>query len=308
VTRRSPPPGRVALVTGTSKGIGEACVRRLATAGWHVYAGVRGEADAERWRGEGAHNIVPLLLDVTDAAAIEAAARFIGEQRGDGGLDAVINNAGAAFAGPLEILPIAALRHQLEVNVIGQIAVTQAVLPLIRAARGRIIFMSSTSGRSALPLMGAYAASKFALEAAADALRVELRPWRIPVTLIEPGVIETPIWQTSLRRAQQYLAEPRADAGDLYGRILAGLERRVARGIRGLPADAVARVVERALNARRPRARYVMGRGARARLFAENVLPTRWRDALVAYGLKRTLGSGARDFAEEDAERSDRAR
>jgi NAD(P)-dependent dehydrogenase (short-subunit alcohol dehydrogenase family) len=275
------------LVTGASKGIGEAVVQRLAAAGRRVYAAVRSEADYERWRRNPGSGVTPLRFDVTDTAAIASAAERVAAECGESGLDALVNNAGVAFAGPLEFLPLDVLRRQLEINVIGQVAVTQAFLPLIRRATGRIVFISSVSGRSALPFTGAYAASKFALEAAADALRVELRPWRIRVVLIEPGVIETPIWETSMRAALDYSGELPPEAAKYYGDVLAALARRVAAGVRGLPADAVARVVEGALARHRPKERYVVGRDARARLLVEKLLPTRMRDALVGAGVRR---------------------
>ena len=175
---------RSVLVTGASRGIGEATVLRLARAGWCVFAGVRRDEDGAALRSAGGA-IVPVRLDVTDEAQIAAAAATIAEHaRGE--LHGVVNNAGIAVAAPLEYLPVQELRRQLEVNVLGQVAVTQALLPMLRRAQGRIVFVSSVSGRSALPFTGPYAASKHALEALADAWRVELLPWGLHVALIEP--------------------------------------------------------------------------------------------------------------------------
>jgi NAD(P)-dependent dehydrogenase (short-subunit alcohol dehydrogenase family) len=231
------------------------------------------------------------LLDVTDSESIEAAAaetrRALAERR-ETGLAALVNNAGVAIAGPLEFLPLDAIRDQLEINVVGQIAVTQAFLPLLRAARGRVLFVSSIAGRSAMPFVGAYSASKFALEAVADALRVELDPWRIPVVLIEPGVIETPIWETALAAAQRNLDRMPPATFELYGGALNALQSKMGAGVKGLTPDAVARVIERVLIAPRPRARYVVGNAARARLLLEH-LPVRWRDAVVSAGVRRLL-------------------
>jgi NAD(P)-dependent dehydrogenase (short-subunit alcohol dehydrogenase family) len=274
------------LVTGAAKGIGQACVTHLRARGWHVLAGVRSEQDADALQGAG---VTPLLLDVTDADSIAKAAERAAGQLGGRGLDALVNNAGIAIAGPLEFLPIDALRLQLEVNVTGQIATTQAFLPLLRQARGRILFISSIAGRSALPFVGAYSASKFALEAAADALRIELAEWNLPVVLIEPGVIRTPIWETARNAARQNIAAMPAAAIDYYGKTLGAMEKRMEQGLGGLPATAVAKVVERALTARRPAPRYLIGRAARARLLLE-ALPDRARDAILKAGMRRLVG------------------
>ncbi len=177
-------------------------------------------------------------------------------------LDALVNNAGIAVAAPLEFLPPAELRTQLEVNVVGQVAVTQAVLPALRRARGRIVFIGSVSGRSALPFMGPYAASKHALEAVADSLRVELAPWGIGVTIVEPGTIRTPMWARGGQRAGELAEQAGERAAELYGERAAAFRRIAAeRGASGAPAEAVAAVVERALTAKR--AARAGARGAR---------------------------------------------
>ena len=276
------------LITGASKGIGEACALRLASEGYRVFAGVRRDADGAALVSRARAGIVPLRIDVTNQDAIAAAAARIDREVGERGLDALVNNAGVAVAGPLEFLPLDELRRQLEINVTGQIAVTQACLPLLRRARahtadkaGRIVFMSSIAGRSSLPFMGAYAASKFALEAAADALRVELRPSGIMVSLVEPGVIATPIWQTSRDAAEANLKQMPANLEQYYGRAMNALRTRVD-SIGGLPPDRVADVVTHAVAARRPRIRYVVGRDARLRILMQAVLPDRLRDWLVA--------------------------
>ena len=277
---------RWGLVTGTSTGIGRACVDRLVAAGWQVYAGVRKPADAAALSTAHGERVVPLEFDLTDLAAVrEAGARVVAE-RGEGGLQGVVNNAGIAVAGPLEFLPPEELRRQLDVNVVGQVAVTQAVLPALRRGGGRIVLVGSIAGRSALPFTGAYSASKFALEAIADSWRIELAPWHLPVVMIEPGVIATPIWDTAARHATAILERLPPQVQEYYGEALAGMRRRAARGMGGLPAAAVAAAVERALTARRPRARYVIGRDARTRVWLQR-LPTRLRDRLVLAGVKR---------------------
>ena len=198
------PAPRTVVVTGSSSGIGEACALRLVAAGWRVYGGVRSPEAGELLRGRG---IEPLELDVTNAEQIAAAAETVGDS-----LDGLVDNAGIAIAAPLELVPVEELRHQLEVNVIGQVAVTQAFLPALRRSRGRIVLMGSIGGRSALPFLGPYAASKHALEAIADSLRVELRPWGIAVAIVEPASIKSGIWAKGASRADEMRAELPDDA------------------------------------------------------------------------------------------------
>jgi NAD(P)-dependent dehydrogenase (short-subunit alcohol dehydrogenase family) len=261
---------QTALVTGASSGIGEASALRLARAGWRVFAGVRREEDADRLA---AARIEPVLLDITDTSSVAAARVRLGERP----LAGLVNNAGIAVAAPLEFLPLDELRRQLEVNLVGQVAVTQAFLPHLRRARGRIVNVGSIAGRSALPFLGAYAASKHALEAVTDALRIELRPFGIEVVIVEPGTIATPIWRKGAEAFQRIAAEPDVMA-DLYGARLAAFRgAAAAAGRRGEPPDEVAKVVEHALTARRPKTRYVVGRDARRRARVER-LPDRLRD------------------------------
>jgi NAD(P)-dependent dehydrogenase (short-subunit alcohol dehydrogenase family) len=258
---------RTALVTGASSGIGEACAARLARSGWRVLAGVRRPGEAP----EGTEEVG---LDVTDAGQIEAATEGVEE------LHALVNNAGIAIAMPLEFVPLDELRHQLEVNLVGQVAVTQAFLPALRRARGRIVFVGSIAGKSALPFLGPYAASKHALEAVADSLRLELRPWGIGVSIVEPGSIKTPIWSRGAEKADELLAADDRGAAELYGDRVAAFRRVAAkRGAGGAPAEKVAEVVESALTAERPRARYLVGKDARIRAGVER-LPDRARDRL----------------------------
>ncbi|HEY0671600.1 MAG TPA: SDR family oxidoreductase [Longimicrobiales bacterium] len=275
------------LVTGSAKGIGAAVTQRLVELGFFVYAGVRRDEDAATWRSLSATAVQAVLLDVSDEASIASAARQIQATLGARQLAGLVNNAGIAVAGPLEFLPIRELRRQLEVNVIGQIAVTQAMLPMLRTARGRIVNIGSISGRSALPLTGAYAASKFALEALTDALRVELMPAGIEVSIVEPGVIATPIWETSLKSADVMMREMPKAAFDYYGRIIDAVRNRaVSGGTTGLPPRVVADAVAHALTARRPRTRYLVGRDARLRMLFQR-LPDRVRDRIIARRLAK---------------------
>ena len=275
-------------MTGASKGIGRACALRLARAGFRVYAGIRVHADGDALRAEGGRNVVPLHIDVTDEMTISAAVAFVTSDLGTGALSGLVNNAGLAIAGPLEFLPLAELRRQLEVNVIGQVAMAQAALPLLRKSRGRIVNMGSIAGRSALPLTGAYAASKHALEAITDSMRVELMPFGVDVIIIEPGVVTTPIWETSLAAADKVLSRLPPQVMQYYGVMIERAKARALGGTaRGLPADAVARVVEHALTARHPRTRYMVGRDARVRAWFQR-LPDRWRDRIIARQLARS--------------------
>jgi NAD(P)-dependent dehydrogenase (short-subunit alcohol dehydrogenase family) len=263
---------RIVLITGASSGIGAACAVRLARAGWSVFAGVRSEGAAPVGTTE-------VLLDVTDCEAIDRAVSIVG-----GRLDGLVDNAGIAVAAPLEHLPLDELRRQLEVNLVGQVAVTQAFLPAVRAARGRVVLIGSIAGTSALPFLGPYAISKFALEAFADSLRVELAPDGIHVSIVRPGTIATPIWGKPQPIADALTPE----ALERYGSRLAALRSfAAARAAKAAPADSVARVVEHALTARRPRARYLVGRDARIRAAIER-LPDRLRDRVVSQTL---LGS-----------------
>jgi NAD(P)-dependent dehydrogenase (short-subunit alcohol dehydrogenase family) len=267
---------RAVLVTGASSGIGYASALRLAGSGWRVFGGVRSEEDAERLRGPG---VEPLQLDVTDSEAIAAAAEVVG-----GELCGLVDNAGIAIAAPLELVPLDELRRQLEVNVVGQVAVLQAFLPALRRSQGRVVLMGSVGGRSALPFLGPYAASKHALEAIADSLRVELAPWGIRVSIVEPASVKTAIWTKGAAQADVIRAAISHDRDELYA---ARIERFRAVALKrgpGIDADVVAQAVEHALSASRPKARYLVGRDAHIRAWIER-LPTRLRDRVIAKAL-----------------------
>jgi NAD(P)-dependent dehydrogenase (short-subunit alcohol dehydrogenase family) len=258
---------RTALVTGASSGIGEACALRLRRSGWRVLAGVRKAGDAPAGTEE-------VVLDVTDAEQVRAAAEGIDELHG------LVNNAGIAVAAPLELLPLDELRRQLEVNVLGQVAVTQALLPHLRRTQGRVVFIGSIAGRSAVPFLGPYAASKHALEAIADSLRMELRPWSIHVSIVEPGTIATPIWTKGAATADDIQSQvPDASLGLYRDRMAAFRKAAAAAGRRGESPDRVAEVIEHALRAERPKTRYLVGRDAKLRAGFER-LPDRLRDRI----------------------------
>ncbi len=279
----------LALISGASTGIGRATALRLAAGGWTVLAGVRDPAAGESLAAEGpAGKIVPLALEVTDQAQIEAAVGLVGEHAarvGSAGLDALINNAGIGIGGPLEILSDADLRRQFDVNVFGHMAVTRAMLPALRQARGRLIFISSIGGRVAMGFTAPYAASKHAIEAFADALRVELYSSHIQVALIEPGSVSTPIWDKGRSEADRIQIPPELQGA--YGKVPAAIDKVLAdTASRGVPPEQVAETIAGALAAKRMRSRYLVGRDARAMLTAKRLLPDHVFDRLA----RRVLG------------------
>lgn len=275
-------PTKAVVVTGASTGIGQSCALYLDRLGFMVFAGVRKQADADTLQQKGSERLSPVFIDVTKADTIASAVQTVAAVVKEVGLVGLINNAGVAIGGPLEFVPIAELRTQLEVNVVGQIAVTQAFLPLLRQGQGRVINMSSISGRVAMPFMGPYAGSKFALEALTDSLRVELKPWGIKVVSIQPGAIVTPIWEKSVTRAEQLLNKFPVEADSLYGPPLAALRRAVLKtGQNGILAVEVAKVVAQALTAKRPKTRYLVGRDAKMAAVLVKLIPDRLRDWLI---------------------------
>jgi len=264
------------LVTGASSGIGEATALHLKELGFDPVGAVRKDADAERLESRGVRTV---KLDVTDADSIAAARASLG----DAPLTGLVNNAGVAVAAPLEFLPVDQLRRQLEINLIGQIAVTQQFLPALRAGRGRIVNVSSIGGRLALPLVGAYAASKFALEGISDSLRRELVPHGVDVILIEPGGVKTPIWRKGNETADQIQAGLPPEAEQLYGPMVEALRRESTRIAErsGMEPRAVAEVIGKALSADKPRTRYLVGRDAKVRARMAKVMPDRMMDRAI---------------------------
>jgi NAD(P)-dependent dehydrogenase (short-subunit alcohol dehydrogenase family) len=274
---------RYVVVTGASKGIGRATALLLDKHGFTVFAGVRNPADGQALQKEASSRLKPIQLDVTDAGQIKAAADEVAQIVGSEGLAGLVNNAGVAVGAPLEFIPIDEMRWQLEVNVVGQVAVTQAFLALIREARGRIVNVSSIGGRIAGPTIGAYHASKFALEAITDTLRSELNPWGIEVISIEPGGVRTPIWESSTAHASQIIAKMPPQFHKLYPGMAAAAKKLAANSTTGgIPPEKVAEVIERAMTTPRPKTRYLVGPDAR---FVGTIiarLPDRIRDRLFA--------------------------
>jgi NAD(P)-dependent dehydrogenase (short-subunit alcohol dehydrogenase family) len=273
------------LITGASRGIGRTAALWLAARGWDVLAGVRDPSAAPTDKevtpvGARVGTITPVTLDITDPEQVKRLDAALPAH-----LDAVVNNAGIVVAGPVEAVGPDELRRQFEVNVIGQTAVTQAVLPRLRSTRGRVVFVSSVSGRIATPMFGPYSASKFALEAMADALRMEVAPWGIRVALIEPAQTDTDMWHHAEDELDSAVAGLDPAHRTLYARHIEGFRRTIPRSMKAAsPAEGVAAAIEQALTARRPRARYVVGRDARIQALLGGLTPTPLLDRVLSLG------------------------
>ena len=271
---------RTVLVTGCSSGFGRATALYLLRRNWRVIGTVRRETDAERLRAEAASQAAHLrvvIADITQADDVAGLARVVKAEAPQ--LHGLVNNAGTAFPAPLELLPIDEFRAQLELNLVAHLAVTQAVMPALKAARGTIINVSSVGGRIATPLLGAYNSSKFALEALSDVLRLELIPFGIRVAVIEPGASPTEIWKTSAGRTPG--ADGRAD-GAPYAKLIEGIQAFAmnARTV-GFPPELFAQTVERILESPNPKPRYALPGDIRMRLFLRKILSDRMMDRLI---------------------------
>ncbi|MEQ3552844.1 SDR family oxidoreductase [Pseudonocardia nematodicida] len=265
------------LVTGASSGLGRCCALMLARSGYTVLAGVRRDEDGEQVAAAAAPGTVrPLRFDVTDADSVRDAAAQADRL---GGVWGLVNNAGICVSAPMECLPVDELRRQLEINVVGQVAVTQALLPQLRGHRGRIVNVTSGLGSLAVPYMGAYAMAQFAKEAMSDALRRELVPHGVRVAVVQPGAILTPIWDKLENTADDVLAR-NPDVADTYRTVFTRFVRSNTQGARdsATTPDDVARAVLRALSARRPRTRYPVGPDARSAVRLSRLLPDRLLD------------------------------
>lgn len=286
---------RHALVTGASTGNGHATALRLAGGGFHVFGTVRKDADAEALRRAG---VTPLLLDVTEADRIKAAAAAVAEHTTR--LDVLVNNAGIGLVAPMEVVPLDAVRFTYEVNVFGQIAVTQALLPLLRRAAGTIVMIGSVGDRITIPFGGPLTSSKYAIRSLSDALRIELAPWGVKVVLVEPGSIRTPtIDKTLPEDTAKVLAGYGPDAERLYGDAYAAMAARFRRRERaGDDPEVVADTIAHAVASRRPRAYYLTGKDSRALAIVAKLPPAlldrvkRRLFGLPAPGSLRSVGDG----------------
>lgn len=281
---------KAVLVTGASSGLGRAAATHLSDLGYRVFAGVRSSTSATELANVAATagELIPVMIDVTDADSIAEAGAVVERQCADIGLWAVVNNAGTALSAPLECVPIDVLRSHLETNLVGTLAITQQFLPFLRGSKGRIVNISSGIGSVAPPYMGAYAASQFAKEGMSDALRRELRPLGVSVSVIQPGAINTPIWAKMRESADKVLANAPGDVADAYrDQFTAFLEFNEARAgeAKTTPADFAATVAA-ALAARRPRVRYRVGADSRSTALARRLVPDSMMDRVFAAVLK----------------------
>jgi NAD(P)-dependent dehydrogenase (short-subunit alcohol dehydrogenase family) len=278
------------LITGSSSGIGRACALLLDRLGYLVFAGVRKPEAGEQLRLEASERLSPVLLDITDPSHITRAVDVVRTSlRSELPLKGIVNNAGVSMAGPTELFPIDMVRRHLEVNLIGHIAVTQAFLPIIRKGRGRIINIGSAAGRFALPFFSAYAASKFGLVGFTDSLRRELRPWGIPVSILELGTVDTPMWDKTAADTLELDATYPAEVKELYQVSLPAMAKVMENGRRrALTPGAVAELVRQVLEAPRPKTRYRMGPGTRMSPLA-SLIPDRFTDWVIAKVLAQKL-------------------
>jgi len=269
---------RHVLVTGTSSGIGEATALRLDQAGMRVFAGVRNLADGKALVAKASGRLHPVQCDITDGSSISAAVQEVADLVGDDGLWGLVNNAGAGYPGPMETISMADLQAQLDVNLIGHVRVTQALLPLVRAAAGRLVFVGSIGGRIAFPFAGPYHMTKFAMEALADVWRQELHPDSIQVSLIEPGVMSTSIWGKAGERVDALLAS-QDPALDRYRERLQKFRDSLESGdSHGSSPGDVAKAIEKALTSRRPATRYPVGLPSQVVTRVAPVVPDRLLD------------------------------
>jgi NAD(P)-dependent dehydrogenase (short-subunit alcohol dehydrogenase family) len=277
---------RTVVITGAGSGIGAATTVRLDEEGWRVFACVHDEHGGEVLDRQTSERVTVLPVDVTKASSIKAAAAEVDLALGSDGLQALVDNAGIAVAGPLETLPIESLRHQLEVNVIGQVAVTQQFLPMLRrATRARVVFVGSIGGRIATGFAGAYHASKYAMEAVADAWRQELLPDGIDVVIVEPGPLATPIWSKAAKTLDSL------PASAIYDERIAALRDVLVRRGKDSPSPQEAvDLILHAVSADRPRTRYANGVTATVLPKVRRLIPDRLFDRLA---LRVTTKSGA---------------
>lgn len=270
---------RNVVITGASRGIGRACALELDRLGFRVFAGVRTMADAVALKQKASSSLTPILIDITDQQSIQSASDVVYSATTETGLNGLVNNAGIAVAGPLEFMPIDELRRQFEVNVIGQIAVTQSFLPLLRKGTGRIVNIGSMEGLMAMPFVGPYCSSKFAMEALTDSLRMELKPWSISVSIVEPSIVRTQVLENSIKAAEDIVQAMPERAYDLYAPSIHAARELADKIVKSaMPPDEVIKAIIHALTAKKAKTRYIVGRQAKLAAIAGRLLPDRLRD------------------------------
>lgn len=279
------------VVSGASTGIGRATARMLAEAGFTVWAGVRKEADRVALTSGRVRGVV---LDVTDSGQIRALAERVRAEAG-GRLDGLVSNAGIFVGGPVEGVSMAQWRRQFDVNFFGMVELTQAMLPFLRAARGRVVNTSSIGGLATMATMGVYQSSKYAVESFSDALRMELAPLGVHVSILEPGAIRTEIMGKTMTDVSRTLAEMSPEQRAVYGPMTeAALDIAPVFERNAIPPEKCGAAVLHAMTARKPRTRYLVGRDAQLILLLKRTLPTRWFDAVMMKGLKMDPASVAK--------------
>ncbi len=270
------------LITGASQGIGKACALYLDNLGFQIFAGVRTKKDANILKKSASKNLMPVFIDITNANSIKSAVDIINKTVKGQGLMGLINNAGVNISGPMEFLPITEIKKQFDINIIGHIKVIQAFLPLLRKVKGRIINIGSIAGQMAAPFIGPYAASKFAMEAITDSLRMELRPWGISVSIIEPGSVATSMWKKTSFVADGITRHLSNEALSYYGSALESAARtREILGTKGILPEIVAKAVEHALISKKPKTRYFVGRDAKFLSIIKKFIPDRISDNVI---------------------------
>ncbi|MCZ8380149.1 SDR family oxidoreductase [Mycobacterium sp. CPCC 205372] len=282
--------GELVVVTGASTGIGAATAREMGRRGFHVLAGVRRERDADAIRAPG---VEPVIIDVTDPEHIQALVARVRDDPQRRTLRALVNNAAVQANVPIEAFPLDEWRRMFEVNLFGQVAVTQALLPALLRSKGRVVNISSVGGRVAMPTYGPYAGTKFALEAVSDSLRRELAPSGVRVVVVEPGAVRTEMLGRAIETAAELVSAMTPEQRGRYGGLVHAVNAQASSSTEsGLPASVAAGVIAKAVTARRPRTRYTVGRDAALITRMVRFLPDRALDRVLVSALRPHFPKG----------------
>ncbi len=249
------------LITGTSTGIGKSCALQLDKAGFKIYAGVRKQADGDNLKKMASDKLIPIILDVTDENSINKAASIIEKDTGHE-LYGLVNNAGIGLGGALEVTPVDEIKKLMDINIIGLLAVTQAFIPMLRKSKGRIVNIGSTSSMLAFPGASAYCASKFAVRAITDSLRIELKPFDMKVILVAPGAIESEIWAKGKAYKEKLRKTISPEISQLYAPLIK-FGKKINDEMKKIPADEVAKDVAHAFTSAKPKSYYIVGKDAK---------------------------------------------